>query len=127
MAGRVTGMRAEIGSRHLLPHERWLVQNVARRNMPARNRNARRALQKYGPEGAMLWTAATANILAAYLAGIIGVAVLMLSGGNGTAGYIAAAVIIAAVLLLLLIAPLRAMQCFRVGRAYRANRYNLVP
>jgi hypothetical protein len=120
-------MRAGIDSRHLLPHERWLVQNVARRNMPARNRNAARMLQKNGPEGAMLWTAATANVLAAYLTGIIGVAVLMATGGNGTAGYVAAAVIIAAVLFGLLIAPLRAMQCFRAGRVYRAGRSDLVP
>lgn len=120
-------MRAGIGSHHLLPHERWLVQNVARRNMPARNRYAAATLRRNGPEGAMLRTAAVANTLAAYLVGIVGVAVLMVSGGNGTAGYIAASVILVAVLLGLLIAPLRAMQCFRAGRVYRATRSNLGP
>jgi hypothetical protein len=118
--------RVGVGGRHLLPHERWLVQNVARRNMPARNRNAARALRDYGPEGAMWWTAATANMPVALLAWVVGFALLVSTGAEGTAGDTGGCLILVALLFGLVIA-LRVLQCIRAGRAYRANRSNLGP
>jgi hypothetical protein len=84
-------------------------------------------LTKNGPEGYMLWTAMSANIVAAYLVGIVGVTVLNLSGGDAAAGGIAASVIVVAVLLGLVVASVRAVQCVRPGRVHRATRSNLGP
>lgn len=119
-------MQVGTGSRHLLPHERWLVQTAAKRNMPARNRHAARTLRDYGPEGAMLWTAANASLLVAYPAGMVGFGFLVSSGAKGTAGDIGGWLILVALLFGMLIA-LRVLQCIRARRAYRANRSNLGP
>jgi hypothetical protein len=107
-------------------HNHWLVQNVARRNMPARNRNAARALRDDGPEGAMLWTAATASMRVACLAWVVGFALLLSSGAEGTSGDIGGWLILVA-LLFGHGSALRVLQRIRAGRAYRANRSNLGP
>jgi hypothetical protein len=124
MTDKVADMQAGTGSRHLLPHERWLVQNTARRNMPARNRYAARALRDYGPDGAMLWTAANASLPLASLSGVVGFGFLVLSGARGTAGDIGGWLILVGLLFGLLYA-LRILQCIRAGRAFRADRASL--
>jgi hypothetical protein len=123
MGDKVADMRVAVGSRHLLPHERWLVQNVARRNMPARNRYAARMLRDYGSDGATLWTAANASMGLALLVGTVGFGFLVASP-TGTVGDAGGWLILVALLFGLLYL-LRILQCIRAGRAFRADRANL--
>lgn len=116
-------MKVGTDRRHLLPHERWLVQNTARRNMSARNRYAARALRDYGPDGAKLWTAANASLPAAFLTGTVGFGFLV-SGSGGSVGDTGGWLILVGLIFGLLYA-LRILQCIRAGRAFRADRASL--
>jgi hypothetical protein len=119
-------MRPATDHRHLLPHERWAVRSIARRNMVMRNRYLAQMYNKNGLEGVFWWSAALGNLWIGFPLGLVAIMLVVSGGGYSTVSDIGG-------WLLLLAFPFgimfvaRAIQCRRAGLAFRKGRSDLRP
>jgi hypothetical protein len=102
--------------RFLLPHERWLVGWILKRQRTHRTAAVVRLEQNYGPDGMIWMDASMANI---QFVAILGVAIFVIVFGHPTRTSHIALYLLAAGILFLILSVVRLSQFFRAGRKVR--------
>ena len=107
-------------TRHLLPHERWLVKKLQERRMTRPTLTVIRLNAKYGPDGLMLLWAALASTLPGSAIGVFGIMLLTISRGQRPLASVAL-VLMAVGVLVILCGQVRLLQSAKAGRAFRGS------
>jgi hypothetical protein len=102
--------------RFLLPHERWVVGWMLKRQRTHRTSAVVTMEQNYGPDG-MIWM--DASLANAQYVGVLGVAVFVIVFAHPTRTSAIAGYLLVVVFLLLVLCIVRLLQSFRAGRRFR--------
>jgi hypothetical protein len=113
-----SGVDDPVAGHRLLPHERWFAAWFLRRQMTVRDAGAVSDYQTLGPEGLALLGAGFATVIPGMLSCLVGIVVIVVSGGHSPALTVGKCLVALGVLLVLL-GMARWGQAFVAGRRQR--------
>jgi hypothetical protein len=111
----------EAGRVPLLPHEKWFVQLVLRRQRKEPTKTFERMEENYGPDGTTRLLAAYASGAPASVVGVISIFIVIASAGRGP-WLLAAHILMVLVGCALVVALVRAWQASLSGRTFRGDK-----
>jgi hypothetical protein len=116
--GRAEGNGEKMARLTFMPHERWFVALVERRQRDHRTGSVVRIETKYGPHGVALMAAGLFTMVPGELIAALGLALLLFSGSASALGLTGLALLVLGIGVIV-VGAVRLAQAIPAGRAFR--------